>query len=79
MEFAGGSSGDFLEQAQLRIWQTTDRYGHLWWNIYDPITRQSIQLPSEQEVRIWIDESYSRRQALTIPNLRSYWFSHLRG
>jgi len=42
-----------------RIWQECDRFGNIWWYVYDPISRRSIQLPSEQEVRRWLEKRFS--------------------
>ncbi len=40
------------------IWQTLDRQSQIWWNVYNPRTRQLIQFASEQELLTWIDESF---------------------
>jgi hypothetical protein len=42
-----------------RIWQEHDQFGNVWWNVYDPISRRSIQFPSEQEVRRWLEKRFS--------------------
>ena len=44
-----------------RIWQERDRFGNVWWYVYDPISRRSIQFPSEQEVRRWLEKRFSNR------------------
>ena len=41
---------------ELRIWQERDRFGNIWWYVYDPISRRSIQFPSEQELRRWLEK-----------------------
>jgi hypothetical protein len=41
------------------IWQTTDRYGNLWWRAYDPVTGQTSYLSSEDEVLMWLDQRHS--------------------
>jgi hypothetical protein len=34
--------------------------GHQYWTVYDPGTQQSATLATEQEVRIWLEQRYSR-------------------
>jgi YD repeat-containing protein len=46
---------------ELRIWQERDRLGNVWWYVYDPMSRRSIQFPSEQEVRRWLEKRFSNR------------------
>jgi hypothetical protein len=43
-----------------RIWERTDR-GNTHWYIYDPTTGQTVCLPSEKEVRMWLDQYYGVR------------------
>ena len=43
---------------ELRIWQTSDRFGNTLWNAYDPATGRSTSLDSEPELRAWIEERY---------------------
>jgi hypothetical protein len=42
------------------IWKTLDRQGQIQWRIYDPRTRQIIQLASEAAVRTWLDQTFAR-------------------
>lgn len=62
--------GSYLLQSliqgnRLRIWQTKDRFDQTWWNIYDPTTTQFLQLASEEEVRVWLDQDqYQRTRTL---------------
>ncbi len=44
-----------------RIWQKRDRFGNVWWYVYDPISHRSIQFSSEQEVRRWLEKRFSNR------------------
>jgi hypothetical protein len=46
---------------ERRIWQKRDRFGNVWWYVDDPISRRSIQFPSEQEVRRWLEKRFSNR------------------
>lgn len=41
------------------IWQKRDRFGNIWWYVYDPMSSRSIQLASEQEVRQWLEQRFS--------------------
>lgn len=44
--------------SELRVWQTQDRSGVIWWNVYDPMTQQTARLLSEVDVRVWIEQRY---------------------
>lgn len=39
-----------------RIWCTQNRYGEIWWHVYNPINGQTVHLASEDEVRMWLDQ-----------------------
>jgi hypothetical protein len=41
-----------------KVWQERDRFGNLYWRIYDPISDRSATLASEQEVREWLDQRF---------------------
>lgn len=43
---------------ELRIWQSSDRFGNTVWNAYDPVTNRSTSLDSEAELRTWIEERH---------------------
>lgn len=49
-----------VQRSETQIWQTTDRAGHTWWNVYDPNTGETVRLDSDAEVRAWIEQSYYR-------------------
>lgn len=40
------------------VWETVDRDGHVQWNGYDPITHQSVQVDSEDEMRVWLEDRH---------------------
>jgi hypothetical protein len=42
------------------VWKSADRAGYTWWHVYDPITGQTADLESEEEVCIWIEERLYR-------------------
>ena len=65
------------EESQLRVWQTVERDGNICWHVYDSRTEQSIQLASEQEVRVWIDESFSRKRTCSASDWISYHYPYL--
>lgn len=48
------------KESGLRIWLSQDRFGNIWWNVYDPKTGESVQRDSEQEILIWLEERYYR-------------------
>jgi hypothetical protein len=41
-----------------KIWQGRDRFGKLYWRVYDPSRDRSITFTSEQEVREWLDQRF---------------------
>ncbi|WP_036476742.1 hypothetical protein [Myxosarcina sp. GI1] len=46
----------FVPKNELQVEQKCDRYGHLFWQVYDPITRKSHTFGSDGDVRIWIEK-----------------------
>lgn len=42
---------------EVRIWQTTDGVGGVYWNAYDPQSGQTITTDSEAELRVWIEQN----------------------
>lgn len=44
----------------LKIWQKCDRFGNLYWQAYNPKTRNFVYFASETEVRIWIEQQLYR-------------------
>lgn len=53
-EFAGWATHE------PSVKQVSDQGGQVWWYVYDPQTRQSVYLESENEVLIWLEEHLSR-------------------
>ncbi|HEY9700778.1 MAG TPA: hypothetical protein V6D10_26225 [Trichocoleus sp.] len=49
-------SGSSEPQIQFK----RDRLGNHFWRVYDPTTNQSTSFSSETEVRIWLEQRYSR-------------------
>jgi hypothetical protein len=48
-------------EPELKIWQRQDRAGNVWYQVYDPKSGRTACLASEEEVRMWIEESFYRR------------------
>jgi hypothetical protein len=46
------------KRQEPQIWQSTDRYGNIWWHGYDPVTDSSVSRDSEDEMRVWLEERY---------------------
>lgn len=50
---------EFLKLSdEPRIWETTDRYGHTVWRVYDPVSDRAATLESEDEIRAWLERRY---------------------
>lgn len=50
---------EFLEtSSELYITQIQDKTGQTQWKAFDPITGQSAQFDSEEDVRVWVEERY---------------------
>jgi hypothetical protein len=41
-----------------KIWRKRDRVGNWYFQVFDPSTRISSVLESEQEVRVWLEKRY---------------------
>lgn len=52
-----GTKKLFLKN-EPQIEQKRDRYGNLFWQVYDPTTHQSHSFGSDGDVRIWIEKRY---------------------
>ncbi|MUG96357.1 hypothetical protein F7734_30050 [Scytonema sp. UIC 10036] len=37
-------------------------WGNIWWSAYDPTTDRSIHNISEEEILVWIEHLYSRKE-----------------
>jgi hypothetical protein len=46
--------------AEPKVERVSDQGGHVWWYVYDPQTRQTVYLESENEVLVWLEEHLSR-------------------
>ncbi len=44
--------------AEPKIWERKDRYGNIYYRIYDPKSDRYIYFNSEEEVRWWLDKRY---------------------
>lgn len=42
------------------IWHSSDQTGQTWWHTYHPQTGRRIDFESEDEVCVWIEESFYR-------------------
>jgi hypothetical protein len=51
-----------ITQSKLKIWQEKDRAGNEVWKVYDSRKNCTVYLASEEEVRIWIDNSFYSHQ-----------------
>ncbi len=57
----GQAVTNFLRcSTEPQVWQKRDRHGNLCWQLYDPSTNQSATFASADEVRMWLEERYSR-------------------
>jgi hypothetical protein len=49
-----------MKEPELKIRRKLDRYGHIYWHVYDPYTGKSVSFVSELELLSWIDNLNSR-------------------
>jgi hypothetical protein len=47
-----------IQEQELKIWQSTDRFGNTQWYAYDPVTDSSVTRDSEAEMRVWVEQHY---------------------
>ncbi|OKH55850.1 hypothetical protein NIES2101_03165 [Calothrix sp. HK-06] len=50
-------------EPEFIIRESKDRQGHVWYDAYDPKTGRTGHLTSEEEVHIWIEESFYYRNS----------------
>ncbi len=41
-----------------QIWPTQTRDGQVQWNAYDPMTHQSLEFVTEDDLRIWLENRH---------------------
>jgi hypothetical protein len=46
------------DTTEPRIQQKRDRFGHIYWHTYDPMTSQTRYFESEYEVCQWLEKRY---------------------
>lgn len=44
-----------------QVRQKTDRFGNLYWRVYDPVSDRTVRFDNQQQVLIWLDERHYRR------------------
>lgn len=58
---AGVSLVQYLTRPnEVRIWQVSDRQGESYWKAYDPYTNTTNYLNSENDLRVWLEQRYSK-------------------
>ncbi|NJL90365.1 MAG: hypothetical protein HC916_11675 [Coleofasciculaceae cyanobacterium SM2_1_6] len=58
---AGASLIHFMTRPnEIRVWQVVDRHGETCWKAYDPYTNTTSYLGSENDLRVWLEQRYSR-------------------
>ena len=45
--------------SEPKIWEKKDRYGHIYFQVFDPIGDRYLHFNSEDEVKWWLDRRYS--------------------
>lgn len=48
----------FATSSEPHVWLTQDAQGHPHWKAYDPVTKQSADYLSEQDMRAWLEERH---------------------
>jgi hypothetical protein len=43
---------------ELQVLQKVDRYGNIYWQAYDPVTRKYFSSGSQTDVSMWIEQLY---------------------
>lgn len=47
-----------ISNDELKIWQTRDWQGQIWWHAFDPKTGHSTYVATEDEMRVWLEKRY---------------------
>lgn len=55
-----GIANGLIGNSEPKIWKLADAQGNTYWRIYDPVVRQFLVLDTEHDVRIWIEQRYSK-------------------
>lgn len=54
----------FNTSDEPRVWPSQNRDGVPAWNAYDPVTGQSVNLVSEAELRVWLEDLHYQDQRI---------------
>ena len=55
----GNFAARMAGSTEPQIWQSCDRAGSSFWQVYDPVADQTSVFQSETEVRVWLDQRYN--------------------
>jgi hypothetical protein len=44
-----------------RVWRRSDRFGKVYWQVYDPLHDCTIRFDDEQNMLMWLDDQHYRR------------------
>jgi Sec7-like guanine-nucleotide exchange factor len=47
-----------IQTSEPSVTQKSDRSGHHYFQVYDPMTRKYGEFSSEQEIRAWLEQRY---------------------
>ena len=60
----------FKASSEPHVWQSRNALGEVVWNAHNPMTGQSIDQVSEQEVRAWLEERHYQYSITANENLQ---------
>jgi hypothetical protein len=49
-----------VQSSDLKVSERCDRYGNLYYQVYDPLNRTSASFGCEAEIRAWLEQRYYR-------------------
>jgi hypothetical protein len=48
------------QKSEPKVYERCDRLGNLYYQVYDPVSGISAKFSSDTEIRIWLEQRYSR-------------------
>lgn len=49
-----------VPSSEPHVWKKGDRQGNIYWKVYDPLTDRSGLFESENQLRVWLEQRYSK-------------------
>ncbi|MEP0807687.1 hypothetical protein [Coleofasciculus sp. FACHB-SPT9] len=46
------------QEPEIKVWKKSDRFGNIWWEVYDPFSGRSATFGCEVDMLEWVEKRY---------------------